>query len=95
MSDNQQQPEMEQEKEPSSFTLIFSMALAGLISGMTIISVYEGTLPTITANKARELRQAVFKVLPGVDKMQRLQFKEGKLVVGGDEKADENTIYGG
>ena len=88
-------PQLEPEKEPSSFTLIFSMVFAGLISGMTIITVYEGTLPTITANKARELREAVFKVLPGVDKMQKLRFADGKLSVDTGKKSDEYTIYGG
>ena len=51
---------------PSSLRLVLTLALAGLISGVAIIGIYESTLPTITANKARELREAVFKVLPAV-----------------------------
>ena len=51
---------------PSSIRLVLTLAIAGLISGIAIIGIYESTLPTITANKARELREAVFKVLPGV-----------------------------
>ncbi|MCP4042128.1 MAG: hypothetical protein GY731_09275, partial [Gammaproteobacteria bacterium] len=53
-------------KEPTSILLVMTLAIAGLISGIAIIGIYEVTLPTITANKARELREAVFKVLPGV-----------------------------
>ncbi|MGI9225730.1 MAG: FMN-binding protein, partial [Woeseiaceae bacterium] len=51
---------------PGSLRLVLTLAIAGLISGIAIIGIYESTLPTITANKARELREAVFKVLPGV-----------------------------
>jgi len=65
------------EKEPSSLVLVFALSLAGFISGLSIISVYEATLPTIEANKARELREAVFKVLPGVEQMQKLEY-DGK-----------------
>ena len=41
---------------PSSLRLIMTLAIAGLVSGVAIIGIYESTLPTITANKARELR---------------------------------------
>ena len=41
---------------PSSLRLVFTLAIAGLVSGMAIIGIYESTLPTITANKARELQ---------------------------------------
>jgi len=90
-----QPPELESEKEPSSLTLVLSMVVAGLISGVIIIGVFEGTLPTITANKARELREAVFQVLPGVKQMQKLRYREGKLVVDTGKKSDGNTIYAG
>jgi electron transport complex protein RnfG len=81
--------------EPSSVRLALSLAFAGFISGMAIISVYEATLPTITENKARELRIAVFKVLPGVQRMETLQFADGKLTVRTAEGADEDTVYAG
>ncbi|MBU0500321.1 MAG: FMN-binding protein [Gammaproteobacteria bacterium] len=88
MSDNQT-------KEPGSATLILSMVLAGLISGVAIIGVFEATLPTITLNKAKELREAVFKVLPGVSKMQKLRFANGRLQVVEDNKVGEDVIYAG
>lgn len=92
MSDIQNQ---NQEKEPSNFTLIFSMVLAGLISGVAIIGVYNATLEAILANKAHELQQAVFRVLPGVSKMQKLRFEQDKLNIVTDTLADENVIYAG
>ena len=82
-------------RSPSSLRLVFTLAIAGLISGIAIIGIYESTLPTITANKARELREAVFKVLPGVTRMQALAHRDGQLVVGAEPAKDEPVIYGG
>ena len=65
------------------------------MSGIAIIGIYESTLPTITANKARELREAVFKVLPGVSQMQALVSRNGQLVVVAAPDKDEPVIYGG
>ncbi len=80
---------------PSSLRLVFTLALAGLVSGVAIIGIYESTLPTITANKARELREAVFKVLPGVSNMQALVHRDGELVVVPEPAKDEPVVYGG
>ncbi|MCP4407448.1 MAG: FMN-binding protein [Gammaproteobacteria bacterium] len=81
--------------EPSSLKLVLTLTIAGLISGLAIVSIFEVTLPTITANKARELREAVFKVLPGVSNMQKLSFKEGALQPSTNEKEDAPFVYGG
>ena len=80
---------------PSSLRLVLTLAIAGLVSGMAIIGIYESTLPTITANKARELREAVFKVLPGVSQMQELVYRDGELVVVQKPDKDEPVVYGG
>lgn len=75
--------------------LVLTLALAGLISGVAIIGIYEATLPTITANKARELREAVFKVLPAASQMQQLVYRDGELVATKDKQKDEQAVYGG
>jgi electron transport complex protein RnfG len=80
---------------PSSLRLVSTLAIAGLLSGIAIIGIFESTLPTITANKARELREAVFKVLPGVGQMQALVYREGELVVVAAPDKDEPVVYGG
>lgn len=80
-------------KEPGSIRLVLSLALAGFISGVAIIGIFEVTLPTITANKARELREAVFKVLPGVSQMQKLYYVEDRLTTADGD--DAPIIYGG
>jgi len=81
--------------EPATSRLIATLAIAGLISGIAIVGIYEVTLPTITANKARELREAVFKVLPGATQLQKFLFDEGELVATRGTRTDEEPIYGG
>jgi len=80
---------------PSSLRLVLTLAIAGLISGIAIIGIYETTLPTITANKARELREAVFKVLPGVTQMQPLVYRDEQLIAVQEPGKDEPVVYGG
>ena len=80
---------------PSSLRLVLTLAIAGLVSGVAIIGIYESTLPTITANKARELREAVFKVLPGVTRMQALVYRDGRIMVVPEPQKDEPVVYGG
>lgn len=85
-----------QQKEPGSATLVATLGIAGFLSGLILIAIYLATFDTIAANKARELREAVFRVLPGVTQMQRLRFDGEQLVVlTSDAKDDENTLYGG
>lgn len=86
---------IKQAAPPSSLRLVLTLAIAGLISGIAIIGIYESTLPTITANKARELREAVFKVLPGVSQMQALVYRDGELITVEKPDKDEPVIYGG
>jgi len=83
------------DQAPSSLRLVLTLAVAGLLSGIAIIGIYESTLPTITANKARELREAVFKVLPGVTQMQALVYRDDELVVVPEPDKDEPVVYGG
>ena len=86
---------IKQAAPPSSLRLVLTLAIAGLVSGIAIIGIYESTLPTITANKARELREAVFKVLPGVSQMQALVYRDGELIAVAKPDKDEPVIYGG
>ena len=83
------------DQAPGSLRLVLTLAIAGLLSGIAIIGIYESTLPTITANKARELREAVFKVLPGVTQMQALVYRDDALVVVPEPDKDEPVVYGG
>jgi len=78
--------------------LVFTLTLAGLLSGLLIVSAYELTLPRIEANQAAALRKAVFEVLPGTKQMQQLIWRDGHLVVAGpSQKAPQpgSSVYGG
>jgi electron transport complex protein RnfG len=79
----------------SATRLVVTLAVAGLISGIAIVAIYEATLPTITINKARELQAAVFKVLPRVTRMQKLVYRNGELTPFREVEKDEQLIYGG
>ncbi len=81
--------------EPTSTRLVTTLGLAGLLSGLIIVAVYEATLPTITAYKAKVLREAVFKVLPGIDSLRRLAYRDNRLVAVATESKDQDAVFGG
>lgn len=89
---------------PETPRLVLTLTVAGLLSGLTIVSVYQWTLPIIRANNAAALRRAVFEVLPGAERMQRLVWRDGSLTSDtGDgegegesaEPAAGDVVYGG
>jgi len=82
-------------QEPTSTRLVASLGIAGFLSGLIIIGIYIATLPTIKENKAREMREAVFRVLPGVTQLQKLEYDGQRVVLKQDDKDDENTFYAG
>jgi len=81
--------------EPTSARLVATLGLAGLLSGLIIVSVYEATLPTITEYKAKVLKEAVFKVLPGIANMQRLTYRDGQVSAATGDEDEEDVVFGG
>jgi electron transport complex protein RnfG len=79
--------------DPSPVKLILTLGVAGLLSGLAIVGIYEATLPTITAYKAKVLREAVFKVLPGTTRIEKLHYTDGCLQASTSEQDD--SIYAG
>lgn len=86
--------------------LVLTLTVAGLLSGLAIVGVYQATLPAIQANQAAALRRAVFQVLPGSERLQALVLEDGALVPrrpadGGERGSAEEggterePIYGG
>ena len=76
--------------------LVLTLTAAGLLSGLAIVSAYRLTLPAIRANQAAALREAVFAVLPGASRIQRLVWADGRLAVAaGEEAPGEAAVYGG
>lgn len=84
--------------EPSSVRLAGTLAVAGLVSGLILVGVYLGTKPLIQENRAEALRQAIYKVLPGTEKIEPFAVKGDGLVafqgaVGAPTK--EQVVYRG
>jgi len=77
---------------PKSWRLIMTLAVAGLISGLAIVGIYTATLPRITANKAERLQKAVFEVLPGAERLQRLVWDGSALSPAAE---GDPAVYGG
>nr|VFK54868.1 MAG: electron transport complex protein RnfG [Candidatus Kentron sp. TUN] len=86
---------MNQNSEPSSLRLIFTLTLAGLFSGLAIVGIYDVTLPRITANKAHALQTAVFKVLPDVVTFQEIGYRNGNLFVQEIHTPEVESVYAG
>jgi len=72
---------------PEGARLVLALSLAGLVSGLAIVGAYRATLPAIRANQAAALRRAVFEVLPGAERMERLEWRDGALVTAEDGAA--------
>ncbi len=81
--------------ESSSLRLVGTLAFAGLLSGLIIVLAFEITLPTITAYKAKVLREAVFKVLPGTVSMKPVAYRDDTLQLVDKLRKDEQSIFGG
>ena len=81
--------------EPSPVRLALTLAIAGLLSGLAIVGIYDATLPQITANKAAALRAAIFKVLPGVSTFQELIHDKGALRKPAGTTAGDESVYAG
>jgi len=79
--------------DPSPIKLILTLGIAGFLSGFAIVGIYEATLPTITAYKAKVLREAVFKVLPGTVQIEKWHYVDGQLQASLSEQDD--SIYAG
>jgi electron transport complex protein RnfG len=68
-----------EEKEAGSFRLIFTLGLAGFLSGLILASAYIYTKPMIEANKAAAIEKAIYQVLPGCVSFKSLELKDGVL----------------
>ncbi len=76
--------------------LVGTLAVAGLLSGIAIVAAYRLTLPRITANEEAALQRAVFEVLPGAARMERLVWDGQQLTLPAAGKGREgDSIYVG
>jgi electron transport complex protein RnfG len=52
-------------KEASSFRLVATLAVTGLLSGLVLVAIFLVTQPIILRNQAEAMQRAIFRVLPG------------------------------
>jgi electron transport complex protein RnfG len=69
---------------PEGARVALTLTLAALVSGLAIAGAYRATLPAIRANQAAALERAVFEVLPGAERMERLEWRDGALAAAED-----------
>jgi len=66
---------------PSSFSLIRTLTLVALVSGLLVAWIYEYTKPIIDDNLRSALEGAFFKVLPAAELRLSYRLQEGKLAL--------------
>ena len=64
----------------SSVAMIVTLSLVATLCGILIVSAYQGTLASVTANKRIVLERAVFKVIPGAASMKTFYASSAGLV---------------
>ncbi len=84
-------------EEAGTPRLVGTLTVTALLSGVAIAGIYELTLPTIEANRARELRASVFEVVPGAAAMENRRFANGAWIDPGatGDAADAGDIPAG
>jgi len=60
--------------------MLFTLGLAGMLSGTALVGIYELTAPRIERNRAEALEAAIHRVLPGTTTNQAYGLVDGALV---------------
>ncbi len=95
MSDEQEVPV---DDGASTMGIIATLAVAGMLAGLLLVSVYEATQPTIIAYKEKMMREAVGLVLQGPASFTTLYLVDGSLTAdlpeGSSDKDFERVFVG-
>jgi electron transport complex protein RnfG len=78
----------ERRPEPSSARLVFTLALAALLSGLALSLVHEATAPIIAANQRAFLEEKAYQVVPGSESLQRFFLIDGAFIPAEQAPAD-------
>ena len=79
---------------PSSFSLISTLGVVAMISGLLVVIVYEYTKPIIAENQRLATESAIFKVLPKATSRLTFIVDKGKMKLA-DDKTKGELIYAG
>jgi electron transport complex protein RnfG len=91
-------PEEPVEEKVSTFRLVATLAVAGVLAGILIAAVNQHTKPIIDAYRAEQLRLAVYEVLPEAADYTTFYLVDGALVQNLPEGAKESEykrVYAG
>jgi len=91
-------PQEPTENKVSTFRLVATLAIAGVLAGILLALVNEHTKPIIDAYRAEQLRIAVYEVLPGAERYSTFYLVEGELtpaLPAGAKESEYKRIYAG
>ena len=91
-------PQEPAEKTASTFRLIATLAVAGVLAGILLAMVNEHTKPIIDAYRAEQLRIAVYEVLPGAARYSTFYLVDGELnpvLPDGAKESEYKRVYAG
>lgn len=73
---------------PETPRLVLTLTLAGLLSGAFLVGVDAVTQPMIAENRAAFYEKAGYDVLPGAERLDRLEWRDGALAPAADAAAE-------
>jgi H+/Na+-translocating ferredoxin:NAD+ oxidoreductase subunit G len=85
---------MSSENSAGPIRMIITLGLAGLFSGLVIVSVFLATQPLIKKNQEEALEAAIYRVLPGSETRKVFIEKEGKLAEADSAEGSEAIFAG-
>lgn len=83
--------------EAGPLRMMGTLGFAGTCSGLVLVGVFLATKPTIDRNRAAELEEAIFQVLPGASSRKAFVLEGSKLkeLPEGAKAPEGETIYAG
>ena len=84
------------EKPVSTFRLVATLGVAGMLAGLLLVLVNQHTKPIIDAYKAEQLRKAVYEVTPGTDRYDTYYLVDDALTMTlpeGVKESDYKRVY--
>ncbi|MHC5030846.1 MAG: FMN-binding protein [Planctomycetota bacterium] len=78
--------------ETPAWRLVTTLGVAGTLSGLLLVFVFQATAPAIAAHKAKMLRLAIHEVLAGPERYETLYLVDGKLTAELPEGAKEMDL---
>jgi electron transport complex protein RnfG len=67
-------------KRAGPFRLILTLAVAGFVSGLVLVTVYLATAPLILENQKAAMEAAIYKVVPGSESRKAFEVIDEELV---------------